>query len=43
MMMNNSLGDAIIISGFGGGDRGKEGGPEWIFLLKINISGFGGV
>lgn len=25
MMMNNSLGDAIIISGFGGGDGGKKG------------------
>lgn len=40
-MMNNSLSDAVIISGFGGGERGKKGGPEWIFLLKINISGLG--
>ena len=27
-MMNNSLSDAVIISGFGGGERGKKGVAE---------------
>lgn len=41
MTVNNSLGDTIIISGLLRGR--KEGGPEWILLLKINISALWGV
>lgn len=41
MTVNNSLGDTIIISGLLRGR--KEEGPEWILLLKINISALWGV
>lgn len=37
----HSLSDAVIISGFGSGERGKKGGPEGSCFWKINISGLG--